>query len=98
MRSASRACRHPARLVQVAQRRHEGLSGVARRSILAIASQLEAQLIVMGVPERKERRPLIMASTAMPVLASGRTPSLNVRLTSGRDVSRATVHRQSHST
>ena len=45
----------------------------------------------MGVPERRSVDRVIMPSTAMPVLRAAGRPVLMVRLTSGRDVSRATA-------
>ena len=67
------------------------VSGVAHRSILAIAMQLDADLIVMGMPERSGVDRVIMASIATPVLRAAGCPVLMVPLTSGRDVSRATA-------
>ncbi len=57
------------------------VSGVAHRSILATASEIDADLIVMGMPERGGR--VIMASTAPPVLRSARCPVLMVPTSAG---------------
>ena len=63
------------------------VSGVAHRTILSTASELDADLIVMGLPERSGIDRVIMASTATPVLRSAGCPVLMVRATDG-EVSR----------
>lgn len=63
------------------------VSGAAHRTILATASELEADLIVMGLPERSGIDRVIMASAATPVLRSAVCPVLLVRA-SNADVSR----------
>ena len=63
------------------------VSGAAHRTILATASELEADLIVMGLPERSGNDRVIMASTATPVLRNAVCPVLMVR-TNNADVSR----------
>ena len=55
------------------------VSGVAHRAILATASEIEADLIVMGLPERSGIDRIIMASTATPVLRNAGCPVLVVR-------------------
>jgi nucleotide-binding universal stress UspA family protein len=63
------------------------VSGVAHRTIVATASELNADLIVMGSPERTGIDRVVMASTAPPVLRSVRCPVLLVRASTG-DASR----------
>jgi nucleotide-binding universal stress UspA family protein len=59
------------------------VSGAAHRTILATASELETDLIVMGLPERSGIGRVIMASTATPVLRSAVCPVLLVRASEG---------------
>ena len=63
------------------------VSGIAHRTIVSTASELEADLIVMGQPERSGIERVVMASTATPVLRSAVCPVLLVR-PSGGDVAR----------
>lgn len=65
------------------------VSGVAHQSIVSAAAELNADLIVMGLPERSGIDRVIMASTATPVLRNARCPVLMVRASAG-DVSRVT--------
>ena len=55
------------------------VSGVAHRTIVATASELNTDLIVMGLPERSGIDRVIMASTATSVLRSAACPVLLVR-------------------
>jgi nucleotide-binding universal stress UspA family protein len=66
------------------------VSGVAHQSIVSAAAELDADLIVMGLPERSGIDRVIIASTATPVLRNARCPVLMVRATAG-DVSRVTA-------
>ena len=59
------------------------VSGVAHRTIVATASELKSDLIVMGLPERSGIDRVIMASTATPVLRSAVCPVLMVRASEG---------------
>lgn len=59
------------------------VSGVAHRTIVATASELNTDLIVMGLPERSGIDRVIMASTATPVLRSAMCPVLMVRASEG---------------
>jgi len=63
------------------------VSGIAHRTIASTASELGADLIVMGQPERRGFDRVVMASTATPVLRSAACPVLLVRPSSG-DVAR----------
>ena len=65
------------------------VSGVAHRMIVSTASELDADLIVMGLPERSGIDRVIMASTATPVLRNAICPVLMVRAGAG-DVWRST--------
>jgi nucleotide-binding universal stress UspA family protein len=68
----------------------KAVSGIAHRAIVSTASELSADLIVMGLPERSGIDRVIMASTATPVLRSAVCPVLMVRASAG-EVSRATA-------
>lgn len=59
------------------------VSGVAHRTIVTKASELNTDLIVMGLPERSGIDRVIMASTATPVLRSAVCPVLMVRASNG---------------
>ena len=59
------------------------VSGVAHRTIVATASELKSDLIVMGLPERSGIDRVIMASTATPVLRNAVCPVLMVRASEG---------------
>lgn len=59
------------------------VSGVAHRTIVATASELNADLIVLGLPERSGIDRVIMASTATPVLRNAVCPVLMVRASEG---------------
>jgi nucleotide-binding universal stress UspA family protein len=59
------------------------VSGVAHRTIVATASELNTDLIVLGLPERSGIDRVIMASTATPVLRSAVCPVLMVRASEG---------------
>lgn len=54
------------------------VSGVAHRSILATASEIQADLIVIGLPERSGMNRVVMGSTATPVLRGANCPVLVV--------------------
>jgi nucleotide-binding universal stress UspA family protein len=59
------------------------VSGVVHRTIVSTASELNADLIVMGLPERSGIDRVVMASTAPPVLQSAVCPVLLVRASAG---------------
>ena len=59
------------------------ISGIAHRTIVSTASELDADLIVMGQPERSGIDRVVMASTATPVLRSAVCPVLLVRPSGG---------------
>jgi len=59
------------------------VSGVAHRTIVATASELNTDLIVLGLPERSGIDRVIMASTATPVLRSAVCPVLMVGASEG---------------
>ena len=63
------------------------VSGIAHRTIVSTASELGADLIVMGQPERSGIDRVVIASTATPVLRRAVCPVLLVR-PSGGDVAR----------
>ena len=63
------------------------VSGVVHRTIVSTASELNADLIVLGLPERSGIDRVVMASTAPPVLRSAACPVLLVRAGAG-DVAR----------
>jgi nucleotide-binding universal stress UspA family protein len=65
------------------------VSGVAHRSILATASEIGADLIVMGMPARTGLDRVVMASTAPPVLRGAACPVLMVTAAVRRDGSHA---------
>lgn len=54
------------------------VSGVPHRSILATAAEIEADLIVMGLPDRGAIDRVVMGSTTMPVLRRANCPVLLV--------------------
>jgi nucleotide-binding universal stress UspA family protein len=53
-------------------------SGVAHRSILAKATEIQADLIVMGLPDRSTFNRVVMGSTTTPVLRRAKCPVLIV--------------------
>jgi nucleotide-binding universal stress UspA family protein len=53
-------------------------AGVAHRSILAKASEIQADLIVMGLPDRSTFNRVVMGSTTTPVLRRAKCPVLIV--------------------
>lgn len=53
-------------------------SGVAHRSILAKATEIQADLIVMGLPDRSTFNRVVMGSTTTPVLRRANCPVLIV--------------------
>jgi nucleotide-binding universal stress UspA family protein len=53
-------------------------SGVAHRSILAKAAEIQADLIVMGLPDRSAINRVVMGSTTTPVLRRANSPVLIV--------------------
>jgi nucleotide-binding universal stress UspA family protein len=54
------------------------VSGVPHRSILATAAEIEADLIVMGLPDRGAINRVMMGSTSTPVLRRAKCPVLVV--------------------
>jgi hypothetical protein len=57
------------------------VSGVPHRSILATAAEIEADLIVMGLPDRGAINRVVMGSTTTPVLRRAKCPVLVVPAT-----------------
>ena len=72
------------------------MSGVAHESILATAAELNADLIVMGSPNRSAVDRIVMGSTTSPVLRRAQCPVLVVPDRGGQDAVEASGAEFSH--